>query len=220
MAFKTISVILAAGALAPAAVVYAQEDAAPLHERTALTDVPLEGPRAAMQLKHVALSIAVDPQARSITGDAQYRVTGDTILETLVFDFDPRFTVHGVALEGIPLERRRWAKAEGLLTIELPAPLPVGETADVRIEYAGMPHVAINPPWDGGFVWSRTEDGQPWIATAIQGEGCDLFWPCIDHSSKQIDALDLLVTVPNGLVAAGNGRLIGCLLYTSPSPRD
>ena len=49
MAFKTISVILAAGALAPAAVVYAQEDAAPLHERTALTDVPLEGPRAAMQ---------------------------------------------------------------------------------------------------------------------------------------------------------------------------
>lgn len=209
MAFKTISVILAAGALAPAAVVCAQENAPPLHERTAQTDLPLEGSRAAMQLEHVALSIAVDPQTRSIAGDARYRVTGDTILETLVFDFDPRFTVHGVALEGIPLERRRWAKAEGLLTIELPAPLPVGETADVRIEYAGMPHVAINPPWDGGFVWSQTEDGQPWIATAIQGEGCDLFWPCIDHSSKQIDALDLLVTVPNGLVTAGNGRLIG-----------
>ncbi len=80
---------------------------------------------------------------------------------------------------------------------------------EVRIDYDGAPHVAANAPWDGGFVWAETEDGQPWIATAVQGEGCDLFWPCLDHSSKRIDTLDLLVTVPNGLVVAGNGRLVG-----------
>ena len=31
------------------------------------------------------------------------------------------------------------------------------------------------------FVWSTAPTGEPWIATAVQGEGCDLFWPCIDH---------------------------------------
>ena len=36
-----------------------------------------------------------------------------------------------------------------------------------------------------------------------------MFWPCLDHPTKRIEQLDLSVTVPEGLVAAGNGVLIG-----------
>src|SRR5690606_34666327 len=80
---------------------------------------------------------------------------------------------------------------------------------EVEITYAGAPHVAENAPWEGGFVWSKTADGQPWIATAVQGEGCDLFWPCIDHPLGEPAVMDLAITVPPGLSAPSNGALMG-----------
>jgi aminopeptidase N len=96
-----------------------------------------------------------------------------------------------------------------MLTIDLPAPLGVGQEAQVAIAYAGTPFVARKAPWDGGFVWSQTPDGQPWVATAVQGEGCDLFWPCVDNPTVRVAVLDLAVTVPEPLVEAGNGKLVG-----------
>jgi aminopeptidase N len=66
----------------------------------------------------------------------------------------------------------------------------------VRVRYHGQPHVAKRAPWDGGFVWSQTPDGQPWVASAVQGEGCDLFWPCIDHPTGKAKLVDEHITVP------------------------
>jgi aminopeptidase N len=79
----------------------------------------------------------------------------------------------------------------------------------VRVQYHGQPHVAKRAPWDGGFVWSQTPDGQPWVASAVQGEGCDLFWPCIDHPTGKAKQVDEHITVPSPLVAAGNGIAMG-----------
>jgi aminopeptidase N len=79
----------------------------------------------------------------------------------------------------------------------------------VRIVYHGQPHVAKRAPWDGGFVWSQTADGKPWVATAVEGEGCDLFWPCIDHPMGKPKLVDEHFTVPAPLVAAGNGTALG-----------
>ncbi|MFB0611858.1 M1 family metallopeptidase [Aurantiacibacter poecillastricola] len=199
--------MLAAGAMAPAASVWAQA-ATPLAERTAQSDLPLEGPRAAMRLEHVGLSFVVHPERKAIEGRGNYRVQVNEALSELVFDLDPRFDVDSVRIGGEPVRTGGWENTSGLLTISLPQPVADSETLDVEITWSGTPHEAINPPWEGGFVWSETEAGEPWIATAVQGEGCDLFWPCIDHSSHRIGTLDLLVTVPEGLIAAGNGRLV------------
>jgi aminopeptidase N len=69
--------------------------------------------------------------------------------------------------------------------------------------------VAAHPPWDGGFTWSETKGGKPWIATTCEGEGADLWWPCKDHPSDKPDGVDLVITVPAGLVVASNGTLQG-----------
>ncbi len=87
--------------------------------------------------------------------------------------------------------------------------LAKGGRLTVAISYGGKPHVAKNAPWDGGFVWSRTKDGQPWVGSAVEGEGCDLFWPCIDQPGGKPDLVDLYVSVPKPLVAPGNGVLVG-----------
>jgi aminopeptidase N len=100
--------------------------------------------------------------------------------------------------------------------IDLPRRFNPGEKLQLAIDYSGQPHVAKNAPWDGGFVWSKTPTGQPWIATAVEGEGCDLFWPCFDNSLVEIGTVDLHIDVPKGLVAPSNGAFMG----TRPSGDD
>jgi aminopeptidase N len=180
----------------------------PLAERTAETGAPLGAVQQAMQTPHLALALTVDPASQSITGRADYTVRAITPLETVEFDLDPRLTVTQVTVGGNPLAKEHWSSKAGLLSIALPSPLAAGATARVGIAYGGKPRVAPRPPWDGGFVWSGTEQGHHWIATTVQPNGCDLFWPCLDHPSKRVELLDFRVTVPEPLVVAANGRLI------------
>ena len=204
---RILALSLSAAALALPATAGAQF-APPLAERTGQTDLPLDGPRAAMTLDSVTLAIGIHPDERRIEGDGIYIVSVDEALAELAFDLDPRFTIRSIIVDDETLDENSWQNPDGLLTISLPEPVSAGESLRVRIAYGGRPHVALNAPWEGGFVWDRTPDGEPWIATAVQGEGCDMFWPCIDHSSSRIAVMDTLVTVPDGLIAAGNGALV------------
>jgi len=179
-------------------------------ERTAKSDLPLDHVRANMALPYVALGFTVDPATKTISGEARYRVEARAQLDGLAFDLDPRFVISKIRVNGQAVQ---WSNPDGLLSIALEHTLASGEEVQVAIAWSGTPHVAKMPPWDGGFTWSSAEDAednpQPWIATAIQGEGCDMFWPCIDHSSSRITLMDLAITVPEPLVAAGNGALQG-----------
>jgi hypothetical protein len=82
-------------------------------------------------------------------------------------------------------------------SLETGGPMPA-EQAAIAFDHADLKfkHVAKRAPWDGGFVWSQTPDGQPWVASAVQGEGCDLFWPCIDHPTGKAKLVDEHITVP------------------------
>ena len=196
-------------ALASPALGAGAPEQAPLAARTVQSGLPLTPAQQATELPHLALSITVDPASRSIAGEARYRIRARGPLSQAQFDLDPRLAISRISVDGRPLGNGRWNNDGGLLTIELPVPLASGGEADIAIAYSGVPFVAKKAPWDGGFVWSKTPDGQPWIATAVQGEGCDLFWPCIDNPTKRVDLLDLMVKVPEPLVEAGNGKLIG-----------
>ena len=66
----------------------------------------------------------------------------------------------------------------------------------LTIVYGGHPHVAKRAPWDGGIVWSQTKQGKPWVATAVEGEGCDLFWPCFDNSMVEVGTVTQHIIVP------------------------
>jgi aminopeptidase N len=182
---------------------------APLAERTAQTGLPLTQAQQAMDLPYLALSITVDPARKDLVAEAHYRIRAAAPLAEAQFDLDPRLAISAVSVDGQALARDRWHNEGGLLTIELPAPLAKGGEANLVIAYSGSPFVAKKAPWDGGIVWSKTPGGEPWIATAVQGEGCDLFWPCIDNPTRRVGVLDLAVTVPEPLVEAGNGKLVG-----------
>jgi len=83
-----------------------------------------------------------------------------------------------------------------------------GSTHLLKIKYHGVPREATNPPWDGGWIWEKDEQGRPWMSVACQGLGASVWYPCKDHQSDEPD-LGALLTIHAGedQVAVGNGRL-------------
>ncbi len=78
----------------------------------------------------------------------------------------------------------------------------------ITIQFSGAPRIANNPPWDGGWIFTKDAKGRPWMTVACQGLGASVWYPCKDHQSDEPDEGALLqVKVPNDLVAVANGRL-------------
>jgi aminopeptidase N len=78
----------------------------------------------------------------------------------------------------------------------------------ITIQYHGTPREAIRPPWDGGWIWKKDRQQNPWMSVACQGLGASVWYPCKDHQSDEPDfgAVQHII-VPDSLTAVGNGRL-------------
>ncbi|HZV85496.1 MAG TPA: M1 family metallopeptidase [Brevundimonas sp.] len=176
---------------------------------TLRTDQPRTPEQEAMQFDKADLSIRVLPDRKAIDAVALLDFTATAPLGRLVVELDTLLTVSEVAVNGVPVPADRWSNPEGRMTVELHDAMAAGDTVQLRIAYAGQPRVAPRAPWNGGFVWANTADGTPWIATAVQPEGCDLFWPCIDSPLAEPQRVDLHITVPSNLSAPSNGKFMG-----------
>lgn len=185
--------------------VFAQRD---LGVRPTESGGVLMAEQAAYDVKSYDLSVRPDIEAQSIKGTVIVKALIVKPIDKFVLDLDYPFTVESVALlNGKQEQSLTFERKEGKIWIAFPKMQKAGKTVDVRVIYFGKPKVAPRPPWVGGFVWSKTKDGQPWVATAVQNDGADLWFPVKDHPSDKPDTTRLHFTVPKPLVAASNGRL-------------
>ena len=101
--------------------------------------------------------------------------------------------------------------------LDIPANiLKKGTVQKLALRYEGSPKIAKRAPWDGGWIFQKDEKGRPWMSVACQGLGASVWYPCKDHQSDEPDnGAALMITVPDTLVAVGNGRLVS---KTSFSP--
>jgi len=180
-----------------------------LTDFTANSGSPRSAEQLAMRFEHADLALRVDPASQSIQGDATLTFATSAELRRIVLELDRNLPIDSAQVDGVTLPASAISNPDGRLYLTLPAPVPAGEHTKVRLRYHGVPHVAKRTPWDGGFTWSKTADGQPWISTTVEGEGCDLFWPCIDHPQGKAELIDLHISVPAPLVVAGNGVATG-----------
>lgn len=198
-----------AGLAAAASPALAQAPAAASTAFTLDTGRPRAPEQLAVRFDKADLSFRIHPNTKTIDGVAVLDFTATAPVRAVVVELDTVFAVSAVSVDGRALAPGQWSNPEGRMTIRLPRPLAAGRSVRVRIAYSGSPRQAVRAPWDGGFVWATTPDGKPWIATAVQGEGCDLFWPCIDHPQGEPASADLHITIPSDLSAPSNGRFLG-----------
>ena len=181
----------------------------PITAQTQRSGGPLTREQAALRFDHADLAFEVLPDTEQLRGVATLTFTAKASIARLPIDLDRNLPVTAIAIDGVALPPSAWSNPEGRLTIVLPRSLLAGGKVTARIVYGGVPHVAVNAPWDDGMVWSKTPDGRAWFATTAQGYGCDLFWPCLDFPTGEPALVDLHITVPAGLKAPSNGVLIG-----------
>ena len=115
----------------------------------------------AVEMDHLDLALTVDPERRRIEGVATLTLRTTQALDVLSVDLFPDYGIHEVSIDGNALDASAWSHPDGELRMHLPARTMVGQLVEVRIEYAGSPHVTEAPPWEGGLVWSQDQEGQP-----------------------------------------------------------
>src|SRR5262249_53398677 len=90
--------------------------------------------------------------------------------------------------------------------VDFPETLKAGRDYSIDFYYSGQPRELGR---FGGMAFRTDPAGRVWINTACEGEGAAVWWPNKDQWRDEVEEMDLSVTIPNGLVDASNGRLVG-----------
>lgn len=163
--------------------------------------------RTSFDVQRYDLNIKVDPDKKYITGynNITFNVTQNTNLIQL--DLFENMKVDSIVYNKTKLSYKRDNDA---VFITFPKQLVKGNEQQLRFYYSGKPTVAVNAPWDGGFVFAKDDKQQPWIGVAVQGTGASLWYPVKDHQSDEPNrGASIKVAVPNGLMNVSNGRFTG-----------
>ena len=200
---KTTFLLLALAVLVGSS--FAQRD---LGARPTGSGGPLMPEQAAYDVRHYDLAVRLDIPNQAIEGVLTAKAKIKKPIDKFVLDLDMAFKVSAASLVAAGGSKSLvFEHKDGRLWISLPATATAGTEISVKVEYSGKPKVAPRPPWVGGFMWGKTPSGAPWIATAVQNDGSDLWFPVKDHPSDKPETTSLSFTVPDPLVAASNGRL-------------
>lgn len=204
--------LLMTSALALVPLAAQAQEGSPARTSTAFT-LETDNPRApeqiAVRIDLLDVAITVFPDAKSIAGVGTLDFTTLAPVDRLSVELDTVYDISEVRVDNQVIPSDRWSNPEGRLTVLLPSTIGEGQTVQLRVAYAGQPRTAPRAPWSGGYVWSTAPSGEPWIATAMQLNGCDLIFPCIDNSNAEPTRANLHITAPSNLVAPGNGIFQG-----------
>lgn len=164
----------------------------------------LSPPRTWFDVVYYDLNIKVNPDEQFISGynDIYFTVLSPNMVMQL--DLYDNMQVDSILFNGQKLDYKRLHHA---VFITFPRLLRIIDGVHtLRFYYSGKPVTAARPPWDGGFVWSKDKEGNPWIGVACQGDGASLWWPNKDHQTEEPDSMRISVAVPNSLKCIANGQ--------------
>jgi len=160
--------------------------------------------RAWWDLTYYHLTVKVNPADSTFTGS---NLIGYRIIESkqlMQIDLQPPMKISRITQNG---EDLKFVKDGNAWFISLKADQTIGKVQYLLVEFGGKPKVSRRPPWDGGVTWILDQNGHPFIATANQGDGASLWWPCKDHPYDEPDSMKISITVPDPLINISNGRL-------------
>ncbi len=153
------------------------------------------------------LNLTIEPEYKTVKGynDITFKVIEKT--QKIQLDLFENMVVDSIIFNEKKLQYKREFDA---VFISFPSELPLNSEQKVRFYYSGNPLVAKRAPWDGGFVWNKDGNGNPFVGVAVQGTGASLWYPVKDHQTDEPDrGASVKVAVPNGLMNVSNGKFLG-----------
>ncbi len=161
--------------------------------------------QAIIDIRHYTIELDVDIANQSIAGFTEVSLNVAKKTDTLLLDLIHLYKITSIKVNSKSVSFQH--KNDKIFIIN-PTGFDIGNQK-VKIEYNGIPPVAIKPPWDGGFTWAKDVAGNDWISINIQGEGGKMYFPCKDHPSDEPnEGVDMKITIPSNLVVAGPGLLM------------
>jgi aminopeptidase N len=164
----------------------------------------LDEDRAGYDVFFYDLDLVLDPVRKRLGGMVEIHFKAISGLSTLRIDLYENLHITGMKLSG---KEVTWTRNDRAVYVSPPHPLLPGHDYILTVQYEGKPTRAKNPPWGGGVVWEKDEDGNPWIGVACETVGASLWFPCKDHLSDEPDSVRFRMTVPAGLQVISNGMM-------------
>ncbi|MDN5479795.1 MAG: M1 family metallopeptidase [Chryseobacterium sp.] len=158
-------------------------------------------------VKKYDLSVEPDFKQKSIKGynKISFEITKD--IADPVFQIDLQKPMKADKVEGdFPIANY---KQDGdFIFVTAKKKFKKGEKYTINVTYSGTPVIAKNAPWDGGWVFTKDEKGNPWMSVADEGIGASIWLPTKDiWSDEPENGIMMKIITPNDLVGVGNGRL-------------
>jgi len=160
--------------------------------------------RSSYRVSFYDINIDFDIDNKSINGYVTIKAESLNDLNKLQVDLAENLNILKIVHKNKELEFSREFDA---VLINFTSPIIKDSIFDFTVFYEGVPQNADNPPWAGGFTWSKDKENRDWIAVSCEGEGARIWWPNKDHITAEGDSVRMAYTVPSKMVAVGNGNL-------------
>jgi aminopeptidase N len=156
-------------------------------------------------VQHYTVYVDPDFDKKTIAGkvDIAFKVTGKG--NFMQIDLQEPMQLNKAYLGDQELS---YTRNGNVFLVKIDQALSIGTTHTLALSYSGKVQVAVRPPWDGGWIFSKDKLGRPWMSVACQGLGASVWFPCKDHQGDEPDNGAILkINTVDSLVAVGNGRL-------------
>ena len=160
-------------------------------------------------VKKYELSVEADFQQKSIAGNNKisFEITKD--ISNPVFQIDLQQPMKVDVVQCSFPTSKPFKRESDFIFISSHKNFKKGEKYIIDISYSGNPTIAKRAPWDGGWIFTKDEKGNPWMSVADEGIGASVWLPTKDIWSDEPDnGIIMKIITPKDLVGVGNGRLI------------
>jgi aminopeptidase N len=150
-------------------------------------------------VKHYEVSLGYQPRSGQLTARDVVEARATSGLSRFSLDLDG-LRVTSVGVDGEPAH---YGRGRGKVKIVPATPIAKGEAFTVDLRYQGLPRKVIDP--DGSTEgWYRTSDG----AVAVGEPVGTAAWLASNNAPRDKASFDIQITVPAGVKAVSNGRLV------------
>ncbi|HSM58169.1 MAG TPA: M1 family metallopeptidase [Candidatus Sulfomarinibacteraceae bacterium] len=168
-------------------------------------------------VQHYGLELAVDPSESNLSGTVRIEaLTTMPNLRQISLDFIG-FDISSVTVDDTPASFQRDANK---LWVAFPQPLlSEGTPFEIAVQYAGQPEQRDSPYIHYADYLGLIFPGNNQFYTLSEPDGARYWFPANDHPRDKATFRTEL-TVPRGLAAIANGRLVDSRLSTMPDGSD